>query len=141
LDCDPNTGLSWRHNFPDSKHFEMWAHEFVALPGCLQRFIVDILHLSPPCQVFSPVHTREGKNDQQNFASLFACEEIIKKTRPRMITLEQTFGILHPRFKEAFHSLIQMFTSLGYSVSWRTLGFQRYGLPQSRRRLIIIAAA
>jgi DNA (cytosine-5)-methyltransferase 1 len=141
LDCDRNSGLTWRHNFPDADHFEMWSHEFVTLPEHLQRFIVDILHMSPPCQVFSPVHTHEGKNDEQNFASLFACEEIIKKTHPRMITLEQTFGILHPKFQQAFHSLIQMFTSLGFSISWRTVEFQRYGLPQRRRRLVILAAA
>jgi DNA (cytosine-5)-methyltransferase 1 len=133
--------MSWRHNFPQADHFEIWAYEFVALPGPLRQFIVDVLHLSPPCQVFSPIHVREGKNDEQNFNSLFACEAIIKKCQPRVVTLEQTFGILHPKFQNAFHSLIQMFTSLGFSISWQTVSFPNYGLAQSRRRLIILAAA
>lgn len=105
-----------------------------------KALFVDVLHLSPPCQVWSPVHTVPGQNDKQNFASLFACEELLKKSKPRMVTLEQTFGILHPKFSQAFNSLIQMFTFYGYSVSWQLVEFQRWGLAQSRKRLIIIAA-
>ncbi|KAG0648963.1 Cytosine-specific methyltransferase [Hyphodiscus hymeniophilus] len=126
-----------RINFPDVKVYELWAHEFSVLPG---DFHVDILHLSPPCQVWSPVHTRPGKDDDMNFASLFAVEELIKKTRPRMITLEQTFGILHDRFRPAFNALIRMFVDSGYSVSWQVVKFTDFGLAQSRKRLVIVAA-
>lgn len=87
------------------------------------------------------MHVREGKNDEQNFFSLFACGAIIQKCKPRIVTLEQTFGILHPKFQNAFHSLIQMFTTMGFSVSWQMVYFPNYGLSQSRRRLILVAAA
>ncbi|KUJ21560.1 S-adenosyl-L-methionine-dependent methyltransferase [Mollisia scopiformis] len=140
LDVDSNSSQTWRKNFPHAKHFEMWSWDFVALPDDLKQLLVDILHLSPPCQVWSPVHVVPGKNDEQNFSSLFACEELIKKARPRIITLEQTFGILHPKFSQAFNSLIQMFTFHGYSVSWRLVELQRLGLAQRRRRLVIFAA-
>lgn len=140
LDLDHNAGQTWRANFPSAQHYEMWAHEVMALADAISRFVVDILHLSPPCQVFSPVHTVVGRNDQQNFDSLFACDAIVHKARPRMITLEQTFGILHPKFETAFNALIQIFTSYGYSVSYQIVQFTDYGLAQKRRRLIIVAA-
>ncbi len=140
LDLDKNAGQTWRANFPNAEHHEVWAHEFITLDDAESRSIVDILHLSPPCQVFSPVHTIVGKNDQQNFDSLFACDAIVRKARPRIITLEQTFGILHPKFETSFNTLIQIFTSYGYSVSYQTMQFAEYGLAQRRRRLIIVAA-
>lgn len=118
----------------------MWAHDLIATINANSGLLVDILHLSPPCQVFSPVHTRAGQNDQQNFDSLFACDALVYAARPRIITLEQTFGILHPKFEAAFNSLIQTFTSYGYSVSYQIVEFHRYGLAQTRRRLIIVAA-
>jgi DNA (cytosine-5)-methyltransferase 1 len=138
FDFNEHAGRTWRYNFADAEHFEMAAHEFAVLG--YSRLVVDILHLSPPCQVFSPVHTRPGQHDEKNFASLFAVQELIKKTRPRMATLEQTFGILHNKFITAFRALVRMFTDLGYSVSWQVVKFQDWGLAQSRRRLIIIAA-
>ncbi|KAH7342482.1 S-adenosyl-L-methionine-dependent methyltransferase [Rhexocercosporidium sp. MPI-PUGE-AT-0058] len=140
LDLDKNAGMTWRANFSTATHYEMWAHDLVAMINASTDLLVDILHLSPPCQVFSPVHTRVGKNDQQNFDSLFACDALVHKARPRIITLEQTFGILHPKFEAAFNSLIQTFTSYGYSVSYQIVQFQNYGLAQTRRRLIIVAA-
>ncbi|KAL2075879.1 hypothetical protein VTL71DRAFT_822 [Oculimacula yallundae] len=140
LDFDKNAGKTWRANFPNATHYEMWAHDLVASIDARNSLLVDILHLSPPCQVFSPVHTREGKNDQQNFDSLFACGALIHKARPRMITLEQTFGILHPKFAATFNSLIQTFTSHGYSVVYQIVEFHKFGLAQTRRRLVIIAA-
>ena len=140
LDFCPNGCTTLEHNFPNTKVFEKAAYQLVAMSDPQNFLVVDILHLSPPCQVFSPVHTVPGKNDEMNFSSLFAVEELIKKTKPRMITLEQTFGLLHDRFQNAFNSLIKMFTDLDFSVRWRIVDFHKLGLAQSRRRLIIVAA-
>lgn len=82
---------------------------------------VDILHISPPCQFWSPVHTREGKNDEANIAALFVCLELTKKLRPRIVTLKQTFGLTHAKHAPFFNSLIGSFTYLGYSIQWSVL--------------------
>ena len=129
-----------RANFPGIEVFEMWANEFVSLPDPRNESYVDILHLSPPCQTFSRIHTRAGPNDEMNFASLFAVEGLIRKSKPRIVTLEQTAGLTDYRFRDAFNSLIRMFTDNNYSTAWQVVKFQNYGLAQSRERLIILAA-
>lgn len=140
LDKDAKSGETWRLNFPNAKHFEMWANELIELDEDSKDLLVDVLHMSPPCQVWSPVHTRPGQEDEQNFSSLFACWQLLKEAKPRIVTLEQTFGILHPKFSGPFNALIHAFTFHGYSVSWQLLKLERYGLPQHRTRCIIIAA-
>lgn len=140
FDYDNCAGETWQHNFRSSRFYEQRADEFISFTQPASGFCVDILHLSPPCQVFSPIKVREGKNDESNFASLFAVRGLIEKVKPRMVTLEQTFGILHNKHKAAFHALIRMFTDHGFSVSWQVVKFQNWGLAQSRRRLIILAA-
>ena len=140
LDFNPNSCATLKANFPSIKVFEKWANDFVTLRDPDGTLHVDILHLSPPCQVFSPVHTVPGQDDDMNFASLFAVGALIMKTRARQVTLEQTFGILHDRFRQPFNSLIRMFTDAGFSTSWQVVKFQDYGLGQMRRRLIIVAA-
>ncbi|EDO02578.1 hypothetical protein SS1G_05055 [Sclerotinia sclerotiorum 1980 UF-70] len=147
FDFDPHACTTWRLNFPYATCYEMSSDRFVALatPSPYSSFTpndvkVDILHLSPPCQYFSPAHTQEGKNDEMNTASLFAVAAVIKVAKPRVVTLEQTFGILYPRFRGYFSSLILMFTSCGFSLRWAIVPLAQWGLPQRRFRLIIIAS-
>ena len=140
LDFNNNAAETWRVNFPQATMYEMWADEVCSLPDPDDDLHVDVLHLSPPCQVWSPAHTVPGREDEMNFASLFAVQELISKAKPRIVTLEQTFGILHDRFTQPFNSLIRMFTDHNFSVSWQVIELQRLGLPQRRKRLIIVAA-
>ncbi|RFU31925.1 hypothetical protein B7463_g4421, partial [Scytalidium lignicola] len=142
LDFDPNPMETWRWNFPSATAYNCTIHKFVVLTAEKSPRFVVILHLSPPCQVFSPIHTRIGKNDDMNFASLYAVWCLLEKLRPRIVTLEQTFGIVvQKKFQHAFNALIHMFTNFGFSVSWQVISFEKFGLAQRRKRLIIVAAA
>ncbi|MCJ1393127.1 hypothetical protein MMC18_005999 [Xylographa bjoerkii] len=128
---------SYSKNFPSTKVFRLDAFDFATSQTYNAR--VDILHLSPPCQFFSPAHTTNGINDDRNTASSFVILELLKKTQPRIVTLENTLGLeqRHPLY---LHAVIQQFTSLGFSIRWKIIDLRDYGVPQSRRRLIIIAA-
>lgn len=101
----------------------------------------DLVHLSPPCQTWSPAHTCAGKNDSANIAALYACTDIIFRFRPRIVTFEQTFGIIQERHLPWFNALIQSLTKHGYSLTWKVIRLVEYGLPQTRKRLIMIGAA
>lgn len=100
---------------------------------------VDICHGSPPCQTFSAAHTVEAATDDANFACIFSCADLMKKVRPRILTMEETSG-LYERHRDVFHRVIQSFLEIGYSVRWGLLKCVDYGVPQLRRRLIIIAS-
>ncbi|KAI4128643.1 MAG: hypothetical protein LQ347_004088 [Umbilicaria vellea] len=122
---------------PSTSVYCLSADQFSSLQG--EDHKVDVLHLSPPCQTFSPAHTIDGKDDDQNSASLFAVSELLKKARPRVVTLEQTAGLktLYPQYLNA---LVQMFTEHGFNIRYKICHLQEYGLPQTRSRLIIIAS-
>ena len=129
--------MSYRRNFPAARVFCTDAFDFATIQNFNAK--VDVLHLSPPCQYFSPAHTSEGINDERNTASSFVIFELLKKAKPRIVTLENTLGLeqRHPLY---LHAVIQQFTVLGFSIRWKTIDLRDYGVPQSRRRLIIIAA-
>ena len=132
-------GKTWSSNFPIAKFFNLEAVDFINLPDTVD-LKVNILHISTPCQMWSPAKTLPGKNDESNYASLFSIAALIRRTKPRIVTLEQTFGILHANFEWEFRALVQMLTMHGYSVSWRLVELQKLGLASRRRRLIIEAA-
>ncbi|KAI4117485.1 MAG: hypothetical protein LQ338_007548 [Usnochroma carphineum] len=138
FDCNKNACNTYAMNFPKADLHCLWAHEFVQLNTDCK---VDIAHLSPPCQFFSDAHTVAGKDDEMNTASLFAVGEILKKSKPRVVTLEQTFGIvLRARHQGYLNALVQVFTSHGFSIRWRLLHCADYGLPQMRLRTFMIAS-
>lgn len=74
-----------------------------------------------------------------NEAALLSVWQLIEYLKPRVVTLEETEG-LPSRHAEWFSLLINIFTSLGYSVRWKVVQCKEYGIPQTRKRLLIIAA-
>ncbi|KAJ2991802.1 hypothetical protein NUW58_g2386 [Xylaria curta] len=113
--CDNHSGAcnTYAKVFPEALLRILDIFEFITSEDSKLR--VDVLHLSPPCQFWSPAHTCAGVNDDANIAVLFSCRELIKKLRPRLFTLEQTYGILDPRFEYYFNALIHGFTENNYS--------------------------
>lgn len=136
FDFNIDAVTTYTRNFPDCETYFVSVNDFVALPP--EDLLVDVVHLSPPCQPHSPAHTIAGKDDDRNEASLFCVKECLEVSRPRMVTLEQTDGILNRQ--EWFRSLVMCFTDLGFSISWKVLHGVEYGVPQTRKRLFILAA-
>ncbi|KAH7014347.1 S-adenosyl-L-methionine-dependent methyltransferase [Microdochium trichocladiopsis] len=136
-DADSMACATYRMNYPQAKLY----HANVAnLITSARRHRVDVLHLSPPCQFFSPAHTKPGQNDDMNTAALFACSDLVNKIRPRIFTLEQTFGITHGGHEMYMASLIRGFTEHGYSIRWGVVQLLGWGTCAQRRRLIIIGS-
>lgn len=137
FDADEAAIHSYTKNFFSARCEAAPAYVFVSI--IKENFRIDVLHISPPCQPYSPAHTRPGQNDEANQAALFAVGEIIKKTKPRVVTLENTFGLAE-RWPEWLNALVRIFTALGFSIRWRVFNLAEYGLPQARKRLIMFAS-
>lgn len=137
FDSNDAACISYGLNYIGANVYPIDAHQFSGLAD--KEYKVDICHLSPPCQFFSNAHTVEGKDDDQNIASLFAVSELLNQAKPRIATLEQTNGLLlrHPLF---FNKVINMFTTLGFSIRWRVINCADFGLPQRRNRVFLIAS-
>ncbi len=138
FDMDLHACKSYARNFYDATIYNKTADQFMLLSEG-QDLKIDIAHFSPPCCPFSPAHTTAGKNDEANQAALFAVQQLLLITKPRVVTLEQTAG-LESRYSQYFNPLIHIFTSNNYSVRWKTVNMADYGLSQIRKRLIIIAS-
>ena len=140
FDNDPQAMDTYTANFVrhGAKCMQMSVDEFITWAQGRQA-LVDVLHMSPPCQPFSPAHTTPCDRDERNQACLFAPHQLLEFTKPRIATIEQTWG-LKSFHRDWFNALICTFISIGYSIRWRVLRCDQYGVPQLRKRLFIIAA-
>lgn len=101
---------------------------------------VRCCHMSSVCKTISPAYTVRGKNHDANEATLFCISDILRKATPMVATLEQTFGALGGSKKQIFNAFVWQFTSMSYSVRWALHDLSEFGVPQARKRLIIMAA-
>ncbi|GAB1217295.1 hypothetical protein ATERTT37_006532 [Aspergillus terreus] len=78
-------------NFPTTDCWQADVNSFLSLNHDYLK--VDVLHGSPPCQPFSPAHTRAGRDDDANSACIFVSLNLVKKLKPRIYTMEETSGL------------------------------------------------
>ncbi len=92
----------------------------------------DLIMGGPPCQDYSIAGKRE-LGDRANLTLRFA--EIVTAVRPNWVVFENVYNI------ERFSTLPQMkemLTNAGYGFSAMVLDASRCGVPQARRRFILI---
>lgn len=105
----------------------------------LQSGQLDLLAGCPPCQGFSTLRTRNGakrNRDSRNtliqemlrFARAFKPKAIMMENVPRLVQ--------HKPFRDFCAGLRQ----LGYRLTFDIKDASRYGVPQRRRRLILLAS-
>lgn len=128
---------SYRRNYPDTICETSEIADF--LTNLPEDIIVDIIHCSPPCQTFSPAKTVAGPDDDANEACIFSVRQVVERGKPRIFTMEETSG-LKERHEEFLHATIHTFIELGYSARWKLVDCSSYGVPQKRRRLVVIAS-
>lgn len=90
-----------------------------------------------PCQPFSVSGKRGGLRDPRG-TLFFDLLKIISARLPRAVLLENVGGLKESR-DGAFDKVLTALEALGYSVDYKTLCAEDYGVPQRRFRVFIVA--
>lgn len=98
---------------------------------------LDIFDGSPPCQGFSVANYQKKAGDNRN--ELFReYVRLLRGLMPRYFVMENVVGMV--QMKDAFRVIMGELKASGYEVQARVLNACAYGVPQHRRRVIIIGA-
>lgn len=96
---------------------------------------LDYLHASPVCKEFSQAKTGgiEGNTDINTALAVVRC---IEQTQPRVFTLENVGQYQHSK---SFKLICRALDLAGYMWHAEVLNSANFGVPQTRRRLILRA--
>ena len=99
---------------------------------------LDLLAGCPPCQGFSKLRTRNGakqKRDERN-RLITNMLRFARAFRPKTIMMENVPGLAE---HWSFKNLCRDLRCLGYRIEWDIKDARHYGVPQRRKRLIMVA--
>lgn len=98
---------------------------------------IDVVIGGPPCQGFSQKGQRKTIHDERNFLFKYYVE-VVKLVKPRYFVMENVPNLLTAEGGYFYREIEELFKSIGYSLKSGVLNASDYGVPQNRRRAVII---
>lgn len=136
-DIDQDACSTYRTNLGDSvlnvdlseKH-DAFDRE---LNGCTGAFA---LIGGPPCQGFSSAGLKDATDKRNRL--IFNYFRVVDRLRPRWFIFENVEGLLTSNSGQSVKDLVQEFVRAGYRTRLEKVNFASYGLPQARKRVLIV---
>jgi len=142
VDIDKNASESFKINFPDCSVFpedicKLSGKELLKA-GKFKNEREVLLIACPPCQGFSSARRNsERLNDPRNLLILEFLR-VFEEIMPRAFVLENVPGLARGIGKPLFLQIVQRLNGLGYQTIYDVVDAADYGVPQRRKRLIVL---
>lgn len=134
----------WPEWLPKTEHdinevLDKYAEHLKSLRGK-----VDLVAGGPPCQGFSMAGKRVEEDVRNQL--VFSYIEFIKLVQPKMILFENVKGFTYAfdkgknedKAEPYSHKVMIKLEELGYNVKPHVIDFSQYGVPQRRKRFILL---
>jgi DNA (cytosine-5)-methyltransferase 1 len=147
IDADPKAVAVYRANIPDTRHVlceDLTIYPPASLAALIGTDRVDLIAGGPPCQGFSQVRQRDGANSGSRLVadprrSLYVrFFEYVSYFRPKTFVMENVVGIRSAAGGHYFQKVQASAREFGYRVSAVLAEAWKFGVPQKRRRQLIV---
>jgi DNA (cytosine-5)-methyltransferase 1 len=144
-----------KHNLIDNKHHFDWPDWLPQSPHDINKILVnnrsdlkalkgkvDLVAGGPPCQGFSYAGKRDERDHRNQLVNSYI--EFVRLVKPRMVFFENVRGftskfIQKPTDGKKYSDIvIGRLAELGYDVKPNIIDFSNYGVPQRRKRFILV---
>jgi DNA (cytosine-5)-methyltransferase 1 len=99
---------------------------------------ITVLAGCAPCQPFSTYAQRYELDGQDGkWGLLYEFARLAEGARPDVITMENVPTVAK---HEVFHDFVDALKKIGYTVWFNVIDSSRYGVPQTRRRMVLLAS-
>lgn len=130
-----------------------WCKQTILANFCPQKYFdditsrnirnvpyVDLYVCGFPCQPFSSAGHRMGAHDIRGSIVAY-CIEYIRTKRPKYFVLENVKGLLSIHGGQLFKLILSELSSIrGYTIAYKVLNTNDFGIPQNRERVFIIGS-
>lgn len=119
-------------------------HIFKQIDSLANGEKIDLIVGGPPCQAYSLIGRAKDANgmkgDKRNYLFRYYAK-FLEHYSPRFFVFENVLGLLSAKDESGTRYLDMMldeFKQLGYQTAYKILNADDYGVPQKRKRIILI---
>lgn len=140
VDFEKDAIKSFKINHPNAEifHGDIKQLNKDKLLSLLRNQTIDMVVGGPPCQGFSTIGKGEARDVRNTLFNEFV--RIVQFLNPRIVIFENVTGILAKKNQIILKQIFKSFENLGYIMDARVLSSEEYGVPETRRRTIIIGS-
>lgn len=144
VEIDPIHCATHEYNFPKTKTIcasvvDLSGDEIRSLSGIGTREI-DVVFGGAPCQGFSMIGKRAFDDSRNQL--VFHYVRLVRELQPKYCVFENVKGLTLGKHSQFLSELIEALGKSGYKVltPYMVLNASKFGVPQSRERLFLMAA-
>lgn len=130
-----------KNNIPEGKWEQLSIEELVTEVKTKKThpiFAANVIITGLPCQGFS-IAGKQDPADYRNKLYKYLLK-IVEEVRPKYVVVENVYGLLFKINKYVFNDLLNSFGHLGYNVDYRVYNSIDFEIPQTRKRIFVVAA-
>ncbi len=138
-DLDASCEYTYTHNnnavFINKNIREVTGKEIKKL---LRGYNIKILAGCAPCQPFSR-HQKDKKNRKKHkdWKLLYEFGRLVREVKPHIVSME---NVPELEKEQVFKDFVGILEELNYKVTYKTVNAADYGVPQRRKRLLLLAS-
>ncbi len=141
FDSDEHCQVTYEHNNPGVRFVEADIREIkpkdLDLKSQSESYDEVLFAGCAPCQPFSPQRRGSAKRNDATLLGNFA--RLVEEVLPGYVLIENVPGIAKVPGYSTFHRFLKMLAAQDYGYDYRVLDAKHYGVPQNRRRLVLLA--
>lgn len=104
------------------------------------RNIIKVLAGCAPCQPFSSYAFKKKDKDPNKYDLLYEFGRLVEEVDPDIVAMENVTQILNFKSKPVLKDFVEKLESLNYIVEVNRVFCPDYGIPQTRKRLVLLAS-
>jgi DNA (cytosine-5)-methyltransferase 1 len=155
IEKDPLAFKTLKHNLMDKKNHFNWPKWLSVSCHDINKVLekhskdlkklrgnIDLVVGGPPCQGFSMAGRRNEKDERNKMIDAYI--KFIKLVKPNSLFFENvkgfTIGFKNKKYRgEAYSNyVLRELNKIGYNVEGKIIDFSEFGIPQRRKRFILI---
>jgi DNA (cytosine-5)-methyltransferase 1 len=138
VDFNSDAIETFKHNHKNSQSYcgDIQKLTSTKLKKLIDPIEIDMVVGGPPCQGFSTIGKGQAADQRNTLFKQFV--RIVRICDPKILIMENVTGLLASKNKKTLEAIFREFEKQGYTMEARVLSSEEYGVPEIRRRTIII---
>ena len=141
FDIDKTCEYAYTHNngaqFFDTDISKVTKEQVLSLFGDSQ---IKVLAGCAPCQPFSSYAFKNKKKDPNKYDLLYQFGRLVEEVQPDIVTMENVPQIASFSLKNVLQDFVDLLENHHYHCSVKVVYCPDYGIPQTRKRLVLLAS-